>query len=180
METAALVGFFGLAGVLLGGWLQQHFASRESERLFDRQRQLAREDHERQAAYEVGRELSLRLDEYLLWSDGLVGLLQYLLLNNLTIDDIEERNRVYGLVRKKLGIEDAQRFVTPDLFEEDELRALLTEHWKIGIDLENQVCLVQGPLPDRQVLNERWQRMADLRSKIDIKRRELLRAARPL
>ena len=175
-----LVGaFVGGGFTVFGAWLQQRHASKESDRQFSRQRELAQEEHQRQATKELNATLSNKLDGALAFGEGAVYASQHDGGALVAMTRDQRLQAVSKIMQDYYGVSPQGVLVSPHLFEDGELRESVETYQTQARAL--LFLLFNGAQDGHmQKLTEAEAAVTDLRKKIDERRRQLLRSGRPL
>jgi hypothetical protein len=178
----ALVGVFTVMTTII----QQRHATEQSAIQHERERQLAAEEHAREATAAENKELSTRLDKQLAWGDTVTRAVWRVTEQMRGIIDETQRYGILSQTVKMFGLDfnqfsEASRLLPPEFFEDDALKQLVRRHRDWVFRLEWAFILADGH-PDGLPADPEAEcrGVADLKLEIEMLRRDLLRTGRPL
>ncbi len=180
----------GLAGVGLGGALaiagsafQSYLQGKQSDRRYEHERELGRQDHERRQAVVENEKLRTRLEAQLVHGRRVaLAAMRFKSRTNPGSDEsqlraaLSDAHRVAGLDRDAPS--PIPEFLTDIEIEDDELRTLVGEHRKMVTFVDAVVFFDTRPsdLPGWQDLGK----VDDLARRIELRYRIIQRQGRPL
>lgn len=180
MDSTLIAGCIGVIGALLGTIVQHFLQFRQSDRSFQRQRELIRDEFARNVTKELNQELSFKLDFSLRHGEALIDAGHRIGVKFLKLEDMTAREARLAEFMSLKGLNDESGIIYPGSLEDDELRDLVIKHRSSCIELWLMYVLDESEEFKTVKLHQTMKSVSDSAQEIEMRRRLLLRQGSPL